>query len=937
MILPKKIVNPAVSQECIEVIDAFQNNLKHISLKIPKNKLTVITGVSGCGKSSLAFDTLYAEGQRRYVESLSSYARQFVGKLEKPLVQDIKGLSPAIAVQQKVITSNPRSTVGTTTEIYDYLRLLFARIGKTISPVSGKEVKKHSVADVLDAIKKHSPQDNLCILVKIEGEPRKNFSKHLSMLKSQGFTKLWVGNSIQWIEDLESFGFEPDKKTDIFLVIEQFNQLEADENFYYRLTDSIELAFYEGHGRLFLYNLSQPFGLMEFSNLFEADGISFTEPDIHFFSFNNPVGACPRCEGYGKILGIDEDLVVPDKSLSLYDGAIACWKGDTLGKWRDDFLLAVKNTDFPVFKPYYELSEVHKDMLWNGVNGHPGIYGFFRMVEENLHKVQYRVLLSRYRGKSVCPDCKGKRLKKETNYVKVGEKALMDLVDLPITELKTFFDSLQLSPNEEEIAKRLLYEIRTRIEYLIDVGLGYLTINRNSNTLSGGESQRIQLATSLGSSLVGSMYILDEPSIGLHSADTERLIGILKKLRDNGNTVIVVEHDEEIITSADYIVDLGPLAGSLGGEVMFSGNPEGLRNSESLTAKYLTGETNIPIPKIRRKPKHWIQIIGARQNNLKNINVSLPLDVLCVITGVSGSGKSSLLKDVLAPYMLRKMGYSGEKLGEVKEIIVPDGRVEHFELVDQKPVGKSSRSNPATYLKAFDDIRVLMSEQTSPSGKKFSPAHFSFNTPGGRCEECEGEGHITVSMQFMADIQITCEVCGGKRYKEEILDVQFKGKNIFDILELTIDEAVAFFNEYKQLKIVKKLEPLQMVGLGYLRLGQATATLSGGESQRLKIAYYLSKGTAQPKTLFVFDEPSTGLHFHDVAKLLDSFQKLLALDHSLMVIEHHLDIIKCADWIIDIGPEGGDNGGQIVAEGPPEMVARSKKSITGKFLQRKLF
>lgn len=949
----------------IFVKNAHLNNLKNIDVLIPKNKLVVITGVSGSGKSSLAFDTIYAEGQRRYVESLSSYARQFLGKLEKPKIDDIKGLAPSIAIQQKIISSNPRSTVGTSTEIYDYLKLLFARIGRTFSPISGQEVKKDSVSDIIDFIKDNpktqfllrspiqsplSPEGGKTANKKAEktldmdnippsGDRGLAFKEKLKVLKMAGFTRLEINDNVVSIEDLEAFGFEPQEGMEIHLVIDRFSY-EDDENFLQRLADSIQIAFYEGLGQCSLKpldnnNTSQMPTAKSFSNKFELDGQEFLEPNVHFFSFNNPYGACPKCEGYGQVIGIDEDLVIPNKGLSLYEDAVACWKGDTMKEWKKAFIK--ENSDFPIHKPYFELTKEQKNLLWrgNGKRNFPSIDNFFQMLEENLYKIQYRVMLSRYRGKTLCPDCEGLRLRKEASWVKIDGYNIQSLIELPLNELLPIIQSLKLTDYEQEVAKRLLYEITTRLEFLLKVGLGYLTLNRTSNTLSGGESQRINLATSLGSSLVGSIYILDEPSIGLHSRDTENLIEVLKNLRDLGNTVIVVEHDEDVMRAADYIIDIGPEAGFLGGELVFAGDFSELKNADTLTSKYLTGRLEIKIPKKRRKAKEFIQIKGARQNNLKNIDVEIPLENLVVITGVSGSGKSTLMKEILTPAVQIQLGMGGKK-SDYDSVEFPKHLVKNIELIDQNPIGKSSRSNPVTYLKAYDDIRDLFAKQKQAKSLGLKPKHFSFNVDGGRCDECKGEGVITVSMQFMADIELECEHCNGTRFKPEILDIKYHEKNISDILHFTIDEAISFFTEHKEEKIVTKLKPLHEVGLGYLQLGQSSSTLSGGEAQRVKLASFLVKGATNEKTLFIFDEPSTGLHFHDINKLMKSLQALIELGHSVIVIEHQPDIIKCADWIIDIGPEAGKYGGEVVFTGTPEDLAQNKKSHTAKFIKEKL-
>ena len=913
------------------VKNAHLNNLKHIDVLLPKNKLIVITGVSGSGKSSLAFDTIYAEGQRRYVESLSSYARQFLGKLEKPKVDDIKGLAPSIAIQQKVISSNPRSTVGTSTEVYDYLKLFFARVGRTFSPVSGNEVKKDSVSDVINFIKENENQTFLLrspLIFEVD-----NFSELLKTLKVSGFTRLEVNQNVVGIEDLESFGFLPEKEMEIQLVIDRFNY-EEDESFLQRLADSIQMAFYEGRGYCSLKNIETG-KIREFSNKFELDGFEFMEPNVHFFSFNNPYGACPECEGYGKVIGIDEDLVIPNKNLSIFEDAVASWKGESMSEWRKDFIKKAK--DFPIHKPYYQLTKEQKNYLWkgDGTINFPSINSFFKMLEENLYKIQYRVMLSRFRGKTLCPSCEGLRLREETKWVKVDGHNIQSMIELPLDEFLPLMQSLKLNKHDAEIAKRLLYEITTRLAFLEKVGLGYLTINRTSNTLSGGESQRINLATSLGSSLVGSIYILDEPSIGLHSRDTENLIEVLKNLRDLGNTVIVVEHDEDVMKAADHIIDIGPEAGYLGGELVFSGPFEELKDSDSLTAQYLTGKLEIKVPETRRKSKEWIHVKGARQNNLKNINVDIPLESLVVISGVSGSGKSTLMKEVLTNDIQIQLGMGGKK-GDYDSVEFPEKLIKNIELIDQNPIGKSSRSNPVTYLKAYDDIRDLFSKQKLAKVQNLKPKHFSFNVDGGRCDDCKGDGVITVSMQFMADIELECETCKGTRFKDEILEIKFDEKNISDILHLTVDEALEFFTENHQTKIVTKLKPLQEVGLGYLQLGQSSSTLSGGEAQRVKLASFLVKGITTDKSLFIFDEPSTGLHFHDINKLLKSLQALIELGHSVIVIEHQPDIIKTADFVIDIGPEAGKYGGEVVFAGTPEDLVKNKKSHTGKYLKEKL-
>ncbi|MDV3858422.1 excinuclease ABC subunit A [Elizabethkingia anophelis] len=917
----------------IFVKNAHLNNLKHIDVSIPKNKLTVITGVSGSGKSSLAFDTIYAEGQRRYVESLSSYARQFLGKLEKPKIDDIKGLAASIAIQQKVISSNPRSTVGTTTEIYDYLKLLFARVGRTYSPVSGEEVRKDSVTDVIDFVKAQKKAPTLILRAPWHYETE-NFAEQLKTLKLQGFTRLEIGGNVASIEDLESFGFVPEVGTEIFLVIDRF-KYEDDETFLQRLADSIQMAFYEGKGYCSIKNADNG-KIREFSNKFELDDIVFNEPNIHFFSFNNPYGACPTCEGYGKIIGIDEDLVVPNKNLSVYEDAVAPWRGETMKEWKAAFIKKVAK-DFPIHKPYFQLTKEQRQFLWRGDKSanFPGVDNFFKMLEENLYKIQYRVMLSRYRGKTTCPTCEGLRLREESSWVKIDGYNIQSMVELPLDELLPLIQNLNLNEHDAAIAKRLVYEIVSRLEFLVKVGLGYLTLNRNSNTLSGGESQRINLATSLGSSLVGSIYILDEPSIGLHSRDTENLIEVLKNLRDLGNTVIVVEHDEDVMRAADHIIDIGPEAGYLGGEVVFSGDFEEIKKANTLTSDYLNGVEEIAVPKHRRKPKEFIHIKGARENNLKNVDVDIPLESLVVVTGVSGSGKSTLMKDVLAQAVQIELELGGKK-ADFDSITFPKKLIQNIEMIDQNPIGKSSRSNPVTYLKAYDDIRDLFAKQKMSKHMGLKAKHFSFNVDGGRCDECKGEGVITVSMQFMADIELQCETCHGTRFKDEILDVKFDEKNISDILNLTVNEALDFFRDNHQDKIVQKLKPLQDVGLGYLQLGQSSSTLSGGEAQRVKLASFLVKGTSHDKTLFIFDEPSTGLHFHDINKLMISLQALVNLGHSVIVIEHQPDIIKCADYIIDIGPQAGKYGGEIVFAGTPEELIKNKTSHTARFIEEKL-
>ena len=924
----------------IRIKGARVHNLKNIDLNIERNKLVVITGLSGSGKSSLAFDTLYAEGQRRYVESLSSYARQFLGRINKPEVDYIKGIPPAIAIEQKVNTRNPRSTVGTSTEIYDYIKLLYARIGRTFSPVSGKEVKRHQVGDVVSFITGFPEETRILVCSPLRKRNGRSILQEAELLLQQGFTRLEVDSEIIRIDEiLKLEKTEPCKNTVCNLVVDRL-AVQSDDDTVSRIADSVQTAFFEGHGACIVKVFQDQNTIEEhFSNVFEADGMEFEEPSVHLFSFNNPVGACPTCEGYGKVIGIDEDLVIPNKSLSIYQDAVACWKGDKMGEWKTQLINHAEKSGFPIHKPYYELSDEQKQLLWTGNQYFEGLTSFFKMLEENTYKIQYRVMLSRYRGKTVCPECRGSRLKKAAGYVKINNTSIQDLVLMPVNELKEFFSNIPLNEHEKVIAKRILVEIQNRIDFLCDVGLGYLTLNRLSSTLSGGESQRINLATSLGSSLVGSMYILDEPSIGLHTRDTERLIGVLRKLQKIGNSVIVVEHDEEIIRAADEIIDVGPMAGRLGGEVVFQGNHGQLEKAgNSLTAQYLTGKEKIEVPKIRRKWNNYIELIGARENNLKNISVKFPMNTLCVVTGVSGSGKSSLVSRVLYPALAKMFGGFSERTGHHDAIKGDFQLLTSVEFVDQNPIGKSSRSNPVTYLKAYDEIRKLFSEQKSAQYHGFTASHFSFNVDGGRCEECQGEGEINVEMQFMADIHLVCESCGGKRFKDEILEVTYKGKTIYDVLEMTINEAVEFFSAGKsstEKKVAKRLQPLQDVGLGYVKLGQSSSTLSGGESQRIKLASFLAKEKDSP-SLFIFDEPTTGLHFHDIKKLLDSFEALISRGHSIVIIEHNLEVIKCADWVIDLGPEGGKDGGYLVFEGTPEALAKIDKSYTGQALKGKL-
>ena len=921
-------VNP---KENIIIKGARLHNLKNINVVIPRNKLVVITGLSGSGKSSLAFDTLYAEGQRRYVESLSSYARQFLGKLHKPKVDFIKGIAPAIAIEQKVNSTNPRSTVGTSTEIYDYIKLLYARVGKTFSPISGNEVKKDTVSDVINFIKKYNERTKLLLLAPISIDENRDLKTVLQVLEQQGYARLKWNDKVFRISDFPQKDF---KNEDLFLVVDRIITKE-DEDFYNRLADAIQTAFFEGKGICFIENLEDN-KVNEFSNKFDLDGMSFLEPNTHLFSFNNPYGACPTCEGYGSVIGIDADLVIPNTGLSIFEDAIFPFKTPSYIHYKEDLIEVAYKFNIPIHKPWFELSEEQKELVWNGNKSFYGIHHLFNVLEEKSYKIQNRVMLSRYRGKTKCTSCNGKRLRHETNFVKINEKTISDLVTLPLDELSDFFKNIQLNKYEAKIGKRLLAEINNRLQFLTNVGLSYLTINRTSNTLSGGESQRINLATSLGSSLVGSMYILDEPSIGLHPKDTERLIGVLKDLRNLGNTVVVVEHDEDIMKEADYIIDIGPEAGTFGGHVVAEGNFEAILKSDSLTAKYLNEELKIEVPTKRRTSKNNIQIIGARENNLKNVDVTFPLNCLTVITGVSGSGKSTLVKNILYPTMQKQLIGHGEKIGQHTEIKGNFENIKHVEFIDQNPIGRSSRSNPVTYIKAYDDIRALFSNQKLSSIRNYKPKHFSFNVEGGRCEVCKGEGEVTIEMQFMADVHLECDVCKGKRFKKEVLEVKFDGKSIDDILNLTIDDAVAFFSENLVPKIASKLKPLQDVGLGYVKLGQSSSTLSGGEAQRIKLASFLVKGNTKDKALFIFDEPTTGLHFHDIQKLLASFNALIDKGHSIIIIEHNIELIKCADYIIDLGLEGGKNGGSLIFQGIPEELAKNKKSYTAKYLAEKL-
>ena len=937
--------------EYIEIKGARVNNLKNVSLKIPRDKLIVVTGVSGSGKSSLAFDTLYAEGQRRYVESLSSYARQFLGRMSKPECDFIKGLPPAIAIEQKTIARNPRSTVGTSTEIYEYLRLLFAQIGRTYSPISGQEVKKQSVDDIIEATRQYAEGTRFVVLAPLKLAEGRSLQKQLEVEMKQGYARLWLNDEAVSIEDFLNTQHPtpntqhptPNTSTPLWLLIDRM-KVDFSPSAISRLYDSAETAMYEGDGCCRLVFL--PLGISyDFSTRFEADGMTFEEPSDNMFSFNSPMGACPTCEGFGRIIGIDEKLVVPNSSLSVYDGCVQCWHGDKMGMWKDEFCRRAARDNFPIFKPYYELTREEKNMLWHGlpseqhldIHEQVSIDAFFQMVADNQYKIQYRVMLSRYRGKTACPDCHGTRLKKEASYVKIQGMSISDLVEMPVINLQQWFEQLQLDEHEATLSKRLLTEIKSRLGFLVEVGVGYLTLNRASNSLSGGESQRINLTTSLGSSLVGSLYILDEPSIGLHNRDTQRLISVLRELQSLGNTVIVVEHDEEMMRAADYIIDIGPEAGRLGGEVVFAGNSKELDkpHPNSHTVQYLNGTEKIEVPSSRRPWNMAIELKGCRMNNLKGINVKFPLNIFTVVTGVSGSGKSSLVKGILYPALKRHLDEVADLPGEYSSIEGDWKQVKHVEMIDQNPIGRSTRSNPATYVKAYDAIRQLFAEQPLSKQMGFTPQYFSFNADGGRCEECKGAGVITVEMQFMADLELECDACHGHRFKRDILDVRFHDKNIDDVLNMTVSEAIAFFGEHKEKAITKRLQPLEDVGLGYIKLGQSSSTLSGGENQRVKLAYFIGMERQEP-TLFIFDEPTTGLHFHDIQRLLKAFNALIGRGHTILVIEHNLEVIKCADHVIDLGPEGGNKGGELVCEGTPEQVAEQKNSITAQFLKEKL-
>jgi excinuclease ABC subunit A len=931
--------------DCIEIKGARVNNLKNVSVKIPRNQFVVIAGVSGSGKSSLAFDTLYAEGQRRYVESLSSYARQFLGRMNKPECDFIRGIPPAIAIEQKVISRNPRSTVGTTTEIYEYLRLLYARVGHTFSPISGQEVKKHSTEDIVQQMLQYQRGTKFVVLAPIHLAEGRTMEQQLKAYIQEGYARIFLNGNFLRIDDFLSENHVMQDAADVYLVVDRLSVDDA-KDVIARLVDSAETAFYEGHGECRLMFLPSNISY-DFSMRFEADGMTFEEPTDQLFSFNSPIGACPECQGFGKVIGIDERLVIPNTTLSVYDGCVVCWHGEKMKEWQQWFIQHAAKDDFPIFEPYMNLTQKQKDWLWHGLPSDRGekekpcIDFFFQMVRDNQYKIQYRVMLSRYRGKTTCPKCHGTRLKPEADYVKIGGRSITNLVQIPVVRLKEWFDQLQLSEHDAEVGKRLLTEIRSRLQFLLDVGLGYLTLNRLSNSLSGGESQRINLCTSLGSSLVGSLYILDEPSIGLHSRDTDRLIGVLKELKELGNTVVVVEHDEEIMRAADYLIDVGPDAGRLGGKIVFEGKASDINDKalkkypDSYTVKYLLHTEDIAVPDSRRPWNRAITIKGARMNNLRGIDVNIPLNIMTVVTGVSGSGKSSLIKGILYPALKRHLGEVCDAPGEYLGLGGDTDAIRRIEFVDQNPIGKSTRSNPATYVKAYDAIRDLFADQPLSQQMGFTSQYFSFNADGGRCDECKGAGTITVEMQFMADLVLECEACHGHRFKRDILDVRFEGKNIDDVLNMTISEAIEFFGQHGQKTIVNRLKPLQDVGLGYIKLGQSSSTLSGGENQRVKLAYFIGQERQEP-TMFIFDEPTTGLHFHDIHRLLQSFNALIERGHTVVIIEHNLEVIKCADYVVDLGPDGGDNGGSLVCAGTPEVVAACKDSLTGKYLKEKL-
>ncbi len=933
-----KTAAPSVSSKTHIIIqNAKTHNLKGVNIALPRGAFIVITGLSGSGKSSLAFDTLYAEGQRRYVESLSSYARQFLDKMDKPSVDAILGISPAIAIEQKVTSRTSRSTVGTSTEVYDYFKLFFARIGITYSPISGEVVKRDSTTDVIDFVKSLAGETKLMVIAPLSIKHERTISEEVNLLTQKGYARVLINGAPERLSEIKSDDIT--SKDDVKIIIDRVVNKIDDEDNYSRIADSIETAFFEGEGNCEIHTMGDPALIEPFSNKFEKDGITFEFPSVHFFSFNNPVGACKTCEGFGSVIGIDPDAVVPNKRLSIFENAIVAWRGEKMEAWKNELIKHAADADIPIHRPYFELTDKQQDLIWTGNKKFKGLNKFFKYLESKSYKIQYRVMLSRYRGKTICPDCKGSRLRKDAAYVKIGGYSIVDFIKMPVKDSFKAMGNLKLSQHDQIVSKRLIIEITNRLEYLCDVGLGYITLDRMSNTLSGGESQRIRLATSLGSSLVGSMYILDEPSIGLHPHDTQRLIGVLKSLQKLGNTLIVVEHDEEIMMAADEIVDIGPGAGYHGGEVVFQGNHKALKKAKnSLTADYLTGKTFLPIPDQRRSWKNSIHIMGARANNLKNINAELPLECLVAITGVSGSGKSTLIANVFKPAMEKELGQYGSKMGEFDGLEGEFKMVKAMEFVDQNPIGKSSRSNPVTYVKAFDEIRQLLANEKLSQVRGFKPSHFSFNVKGGRCETCEGEGVVKIEMQFMADIHLTCETCKGKRYKSETLEVKYRDKSIADILGMTVNKAIDFFSEDPDSRVCKKIRtkliPLQKVGLGYIQLGQSSSTLSGGEAQRTKLAAFLAKGGSDPHTLFIFDEPTTGLHFHDVARLLESFQELLHRGHSVWVIEHNIDVIKSADWVVDMGPEGGENGGQLVFSGKPEELIKQKDSLTGRYLDK---